>query len=165
MKNVPVFVPVVWPRVIELSFLQFHGLANKPAAQPVPDHQNALAQKIVRVVDAAFNSRDQARTVTEDFKLHGHHRFEQPREPEGLLIYLFQRLATDHQRTHGGERSGAGTAWPHAHKLIAGALPDYLHQLAELITAHPCHFNAKKIWRDPGLLEQSTAVQAQAFGA
>src|SRR5690606_33913598 len=108
MKNVPVFVAMVWPWVIELGFLQFHWLANEPAAKSVPDDQDALSQKVVRIVDAAFNSRNQARAVIQDFKLHGHHTLEQPREPVGLLIHLFQRLATDHQSTHGSECTGAG---------------------------------------------------------
>ena len=100
----PVFV--TWSGLGNRTQLfQFHGLANKPAAAGV-DHR-ILAQKksgswmlpSIRVTRHFF---------IEDFKLHGHHRFEQPRERR-MLIYLFQRqqpTANAHMVANVPEREG-----------------------------------------------------------
>ena len=160
-----VLIAMLRPRVIELGFLQLHRLADQPAAQAVPDHQNAFPQVVVWILDVTLDSGHQAGIVCAHLQLHGHHGFEQAGELECPLIHLFQGLAIDHQRTHGGEGACARPARAQPHELIAGAVPDNLHQGAELIAAHPCLFNAQQIRRDAGLLQQLAHIQPQPLCA
>ena len=136
-----------------------HRLTDQPAAQAMPDHQDALAQEIAGIVDLAFDPQYQPGLLLSDFQLHGHHGLEQSGELEGLAVDCFQIGAVDDEGTHGRERTRPGPAWTQAHEFIPGAVPEHLHQPAELVTADPCHLDTQQIRRNPGLFQHLPGVQ------
>ena len=165
MKNMPVLIPMRWPGIIKLGLLQLNRLSDQPAAEPMPDHQDALPQEKTGIVDFALNPGNQLRIVLADFQFHRYHGLKQTGKPEGLAVHRFQVRAVHDQRAHGCKRSGPGPSRAKPHELVAHPVPEHLHQMAELIAAYPGHLNTQQIRRNTGLPEHFSGIKTKRFGA
>ena len=90
------------------------------------DHQNALAQKIMRIVKVAFYVSNQPHLLLTGFQFHGNHRIKQTGKLMCLMINRFQRRAANNQSTHGSKCAHPGWPWPHTQKFIVHTGPGNL---------------------------------------
>lgn len=131
----------------------------------MPKNQKAFTHKKMRVVNIAFNVRNQTHLLIICFQLHGHHRLEQPGELICPFIHRLQRMAINNQCAHGGKGACSGTPGAHTHKFIIHAAPDNLQQQAELVAAYPGHFNAQQICRYTRIQEHFPGIKPQMISA
>ena len=163
MENVPVFVAVGRPGVIELRLFQFYRLPDEPASQAMPDYEDAFPQEETGIVNFAFHPGHQSGFVLADFELHRYHGLEEPGKLEGLPVHRFQVGAVNHQRTHRGEGACPGPPGPKPHKLVPHPVPEHLHKMAELVAADSGHLDTQEIGRDSCLPEHFPGIKTKSF--
>jgi hypothetical protein len=116
----------------EGGFLQADALADQPAAEAVPDYQQAFHQEVVGVPQAAVvhaQPRPVAFALQADARCIG----EQAVEQRAAAQRFFQRAAVDDGVAHHGEGAAFARLAAEAQVLVVQRFPQQLHQPGELL--------------------------------
>ncbi|MDT4857201.1 hypothetical protein FQZ97_916160 [compost metagenome] len=122
--------------VAEGGLLQADALADQPAAQAVPDHQQALHQEVVRVLERRVVHRQPGEFAI-PLQLDAWSVREQSIEEGASDQGLFQGAAMDDGVAHHGEGAALAALQTEAHVFVVQRFPEHLQQPGELLGRHP----------------------------
>src|SRR5450830_1396361 len=157
-KQQVVFTGVVGPRVTEAGLEQANALADQPTAQAVPDHQQAFAEKVIRVPQVR-GVQAQAHAVAFAAELQAWRVGEQAVEQQAAVQGLFQGRTMNQRMHHHGESAALAAALAEPQVFVVQLQPEPLQQLGELLWRQACPRFVEPLRSDAQALQQRrTAV-------
>ncbi|MCY1293936.1 hypothetical protein D9M70_432110 [compost metagenome] len=150
--------------VAEGGLLQADALADQPAAQAMPDHQQAFHQEVVRVLEQGVVHRQYGEFAVArqgDARRIGEQSIEEGAPAEGL----FQGPAMDDGVAHHGEGAALAGLLAEAHVFVVQRFPEHLQKPGELLGRHPCAGFVQQGRLDAGGAQDGHEIHALAGGA
>ncbi|MNR12587.1 hypothetical protein D3C85_1289520 [compost metagenome] len=156
-KQQIVFRAVFGPWIAESCLLQTDALADHPAAKPMPDQQQALAEEMVRVPQLCIVEA-QAHPFVFAAQAQVGSSGEQAVKQQAAIERAFQVAAVDHRMTHHRETAGFARGRSETQVFVVQCQPQSLDQPGELLGRDACTRFVEQFGADPQSLQQVRIV-------